>query len=288
MAREEPQEYAIATRVLLRDRFVFALCSRRGPEDRIFRGLILVDAQGVCPSIGVLDERLFSTCYYDMSSSGVCYAYAQTGECRYGSRCKYVHVEGVDLRDSNSSTERSQTSTQTPLDKFFAKYPEFDYNSSASASREFYRMCNKFGWGKEDDERQCAHNDFKDALVQQFNHIYGTDADDLASWNTLCQIVRVSPIPDTLKSCRKAVKKTHVNIVDLIDTKMTGEPVTVFASELKLSEYTKQTGKIFPRDNAYAGGLLRYLLRRIMNPRPEVASGRKTRSKRTSVTKVTS
>jgi len=62
---------------------------------------------------------------------------------------------------------------------------------------------------------------------------------------------------------------------------MTGEPVTVFVSELKLSEYTKQTGKFFPRDNAYAGGLLRYLLRRIMKPRPEVAFGKKTQSRRT-------
>ncbi|OJA08018.1 hypothetical protein AZE42_08014 [Rhizopogon vesiculosus] len=136
-----------------------------------------------------------------MSSSGVCNAYAQTGNCRYGSRCKYAHVEGVDLKDSNNGTKRSQTSTQTPLDKFFAKYPEFDYDSSASASMEFYRMCKKFCWGREDDERQSAHDDFKDALVQQFNHIYGTDANDLASWRTLCQIVHVSPIPDTLKSC---------------------------------------------------------------------------------------
>ncbi|OJA12933.1 hypothetical protein AZE42_09300 [Rhizopogon vesiculosus] len=213
----------------------------------------------------------------------MCYAYAQTGGCRYGSRCKFAHVEG-----SNNSTKHSQTSTQAPLDEFFAKYPEFDYNSSASASMEFYRMCNNLGWGREDDKRQCAHNDFKDALVQQFNHIYGTDADDLASWSTLCQIVRVSPIPKTLKLCRKAVKKTYVNIVDLIDTNMTGEPVTVFASELKLSEYTKQTGKFFPRDNIYAGSLLRYLLRCIMNPRPEFASKRKTRSKRTGVTKATS
>ncbi|KAG1899039.1 uncharacterized protein F5891DRAFT_435225 [Suillus fuscotomentosus] len=92
------------------------------------------------------------------------------------------------------------------------------------------------------------------------------------SWRNLCQIVRISPIPDTLESCREVVKATHVNIVDLIDTKVTGKPVTIFYSEAKLSEYTKATGKFFPRDNAYAGGLLRYLLRRIMNPRQERVS----------------
>lgn len=64
-------------------------------------------------------------------------------------------------------------------------------------------MCKEFGWDREDDARENTHNDFKDALVQQFNHIYGTNQDDLASWRTLCQIVHVSPIPDTLKSCRE-------------------------------------------------------------------------------------
>lgn len=143
-------------------------------------------------------------------------------------------------------------------------------------------MCDEFGWNKENKEREQASRDFKDALVQQFNFIYGTDVDDLTSWRTLCQIVRISPIPDTLKSCREAVKATHVNIVDLVDTKATGEPVTVFVSEVDLSEYTITTGKFFPRENAYAGGLLRYLLRRILNPRQEHLSGssRKTQSRR--------
>ncbi|KAG2121769.1 hypothetical protein DEU56DRAFT_746514, partial [Suillus clintonianus] len=168
------------------------------------------------------------------------------------------------------------------LDDFFASYPEFEYDPSASASLEFYRMCDQFNWDREDEEKEKASSDFKDALVQQFNHIYGTDADDLTSWRTLCQVVRISPIPESLMSCREAVKATHVNIVDLVDTEGTGEPVTVFVSEVKLSEYTKATGKFFPRENAHAGGLLRYLLRRIMQPRPERVSGssRKTQSRR--------
>lgn len=55
--------------------------------------------------------------------------------------------------------------------------------------------------------------------------------------------------------------------------------MTVFVSEKKLSEYTKSTGKFFPRDNAYAGGLLKYLLRRIMDPRPEVVSSSRKRKR---------
>ncbi|KAG0705581.1 hypothetical protein DFH29DRAFT_267646 [Suillus ampliporus] len=184
------------------------------------------------------------------------------------------------INKPKTKPKRSYTSTQTPLDIFFAGYSKFGYNPSASASLEFYRMCDEFDWDREDEEREKASRDFKDALVQQFNYIYGTDADDLTPWRTLCQIVHISPIPDTLTSCREAVKATYVNIVDLVDTKVTGEPVMVFVSEVGLSEYTKRTGKFFPRENAYAGGLLKYLLRQIMDPRPEqVRSGRKTRNR---------
>lgn len=227
------------------------------------------------------------TCYHEMSSSPrVCYSYSQTSSCRFGSKCKFAHDEESeatnDRKRRKTTHERSQTNRQAPLDDFFATYPKFEYNSSASASSEFYRMCDEFDWDKGNKKREQAYLDFKDALVQQFNDIYGTDVNDLTSWRTLCQIVHVSPIPNSLESCREAVKATHVNIVDLVDTETTGEPVTVFVSEVDLSQYTISTGKFFPRDNAYAGGLLRYLLRRIINPRQERVSrsGRKTQRRR--------
>lgn len=77
-----------------------------------------------------------------------------------------------------------------------------------------------------------------------------------------------------------------VNICDLVDSPRTGEAVELFPSERLLAEYSKRpptpevdseldeyrrlrrpAPKIYPKENAYAGGLLRYLLRRIMNPR---------------------
>ena len=67
----------------------------------------------------------------------------------------------------------------------------------------------------------------------------------------------------------QAVLSAHINIVDLVDTQRTGEPVHKFASEKKLSEYTKMTGKFFPMKTAYTTGLLRFLLRRILHPPPD-------------------
>ncbi|KAH7909591.1 hypothetical protein BJ138DRAFT_1010527, partial [Hygrophoropsis aurantiaca] len=139
---------------------------------------------------------------------------------------------------------------------FFAQYSNFSYNPSESASREFYRLCNFNNWDREDTERADAHEAFKTALVIQFNHIYGTDEHSLSAWRDLCEVIGVSPIPDGLAACRKAVRGSHVNIVDLVDAKGTGDAVTRFGSTRELSEYTKLTGKFFPKENAYAGGLL--------------------------------
>lgn len=65
-----------------------------------------------------------------------------------------------------------------------------------------------------------------------------------------------------------------MNLVDLVDSKRSGVAVESFPSEVALSEYTKNTGKFFPRDNAHAGGLLKFLLRRIDHPRTERAIAR--------------
>jgi len=74
------------------------------------------------------------------------------------------------------------------------------------------------------------------------------------------------------------VKQTHVNIVDLVDAPNTGQRVRVFNSVQELSTYTKEYGKYFPKENAYAGGVLKFLLREILNP-PVVVVGRARRAR---------
>jgi hypothetical protein len=89
------------------------------------------------------------------------------------------------------------------LQEFFDSYPPFVYDSSSSASSEFYRLCDYFHWDRDDPDRQDAHAEFKDALVKQFNVNFGTNADDLTSWQGLCASLYVNPIPDELAACRK-------------------------------------------------------------------------------------
>ncbi|KAF8176955.1 hypothetical protein BJ912DRAFT_908915 [Pholiota molesta] len=157
-------------------------------------------------------------------------------------------------------------SSTGPLAEFFSEYPSFFYDSDNSASAEFYRLCDHFKWERNDPDRAEAHAAYKNALTRQFNTNYGTDNDNLASWQSLCQRVGITPIPGTLKGCREAVDATHVNLVDLVDVYDLGSTATHFESVEALSEYTISTGKFFPRDDMDAGDLLKHLLRHIFDP----------------------
>jgi len=103
------------------------------------------------------------------------------------------------------------------LIEFFSQFQDFVYDPSQSATSEFKRLCKSSGWISsesllsevEDDEqtkkRRRAENLFKNALVKQFNSIYGTDEDRLEAWKDLCGRLGVSEIPETLTECRKVV-----------------------------------------------------------------------------------
>ncbi|OAP63864.1 hypothetical protein AYL99_03091 [Fonsecaea erecta] len=158
---------------------------------------------------------------------------------------------------------RGKSKRRDHIGDFFAEYPEFDYDQSAEIWREFYRMCDGFGWRGRNDEKEEAKERFKSAMVLQFNDLYGTDRDDLNAWQGLCRILNIFPPPTELDECRKRVRRTHVNLVDLVDAPRTGARVEVFTNLEELQKYTIDTGKYFPKEDAYAGGLLKFLLREI-------------------------
>ncbi|KAG1734505.1 hypothetical protein EDB19DRAFT_1154393 [Suillus lakei] len=153
-----------------------------------------------------------------------------------------------------------------PLAAFFAQFDSFSFNPNQSSNKNFDRLVRVIKCGPNDSERRVVREGFKDALVQEFNERFGTDGNDLSNWQNLCHVLRIVPIPDTVQGCRQCVWDTHVNLVDLVDSGRTGTPVKLFASLGKLTEYTLKTKKFFPKENAYQGGLLKELLREIINP----------------------
>jgi hypothetical protein len=58
------------------------------------------------------------------------------------------------------------------------------------------------------------------------------------------------------------IETIHVNLVDLVDC--SGHNVELFSSLEELREYTIESRKFFPKGSAYAGGILKFLLREIL------------------------
>jgi hypothetical protein len=65
-------------------------------------------------------------------------------------------------------------------------------------------MCDFFSWRKGDEQQKEARNAFKDAMVLQFNSMYGTDVHNIENWHTLCIALGIEPLPTTIKDCKEA------------------------------------------------------------------------------------
>ncbi|CAE6428061.1 unnamed protein product [Rhizoctonia solani] len=212
-------------------------------------------------------------------------------EPNFGSKCKstrettYANLDSM-FRNRLTLDEGRERLTQlfesigdprAHVRAFFNRdeYGDFDYQPMEPVMGEFYRMCNYYRWSSAKDanrqyidpDREMASRGFKDALTLQFNAIYGTDENSLMGWQNLCVVLNLSDVPGELDACRDLVRSMYVNIIDLVEVPITLRFVEHFKTEMALSKYTKRHGKYFPLDNAYAGGLLKFLLRRIMVPR---------------------
>jgi hypothetical protein len=165
--------------------------------------------------------------------------------------------------------------------RFFSSYPYFTLNEDAPPTREFLRLKRLNRWEDGDEEYTEARERFADALAEDFNATYGTDTNNIDHWHTLCRVLRIDPVPEDISACRKvciieqneshiqiahsfvsaqAVKSRHINLVDLV---YHADRVQTFPSIRALAKYSIRRKKIFPKESAKAGGILRYLLRPI-------------------------
>ncbi|TCD65132.1 hypothetical protein EIP91_003063 [Steccherinum ochraceum] len=173
------------------------------------------------------------------------------------------------------------SNTRSYIDQFYRSYPGFRRDRRLPYKNQFYALCDHMQWDKKDEDRQEALDDLKEALVAQFNDNYGQDANDIQSWRTLCEAIGLDP-PARLQDCREMVRSTHVNLVDLaLASEDFAGPVQIFDSEWELAKYTRETKKFFPRAHVSAGGVLKFLLRRILDPSdPDESGARGSKRKR--------
>ncbi|KAJ4229912.1 hypothetical protein NW759_003278 [Fusarium solani] len=222
----------------------------------------------------------------------VCRLFQESGQCRYGDNCRFSHllpdtlpppdgtVDPDPPKKEDNSSEKEDSSKKeedSPIDLFFAKYSEFDYMGDKPLWDEFVRMGQHFKW--QGPKKAQVKNDFRDALVEEFNYVYGTDESSLESWGKLCQAMGLCA-PKTLKEAHKVrklvelitahntdqqqiVRGAHVNLIALVQSPRTGEPVEVFKSVQDLRQFTAKAKWTFPQEHTQAGGLLKMLLRKM-------------------------
>jgi len=75
------------------------------------------------------------------------------------------------------------------------------------------------------------------------------------------QLLHSQQTADT--AATQAVMSPHINIVDLHECGRMGQRAQKFKEEKDLVEYTQETGRYYPLEEAYADPLLTYLLRQI-------------------------
>ncbi|KAJ3574215.1 hypothetical protein NP233_g1917 [Leucocoprinus birnbaumii] len=156
-----------------------------------------------------------------------------------------------------------------PLKDFFLSFEWFTYDPHQSASEQYFRLQREAGWWREHPDQKTAWKGYLSAIVRQFNASFGVDDDDLTTWHRLLAHIGITCPPQSVSGCKALMRGKFINLIDLIDARDDrSRVIRHFESEVKLSEYTKEKNKVFPRKHVDAGALLKYLLRNIIHPDP--------------------
>jgi len=149
------------------------------------------------------------------------------------------------------------------LDAFFSKYPQFKRDPTKSVATQLNELRRQEKWwGRRSNLWDAARQKYQNALVQQFNTAYGTDANDLKTWHRVLGRIHAGKLPQTVDECTQLVGSVFVNLVDLVEASADSDErrVKVFQTEEALSSYTVKTRKYFPRKHACVGDVLRCFL----------------------------
>ena len=128
-----------------------------------------------------------------------------------------------------------------PPPSFFADFPSFDHDTTASLADEFNRLSIHQGW-KGTKRHQKKAQCFAVAFEATYN-----EGSKLDGWQKLCEDVGIVPPPLTVTQCKKVSRKK-------------GKQVRKFPTRRALQQYSISSGKIFPKKTAKADGFLSALL----------------------------
>ncbi|CAG9991095.1 unnamed protein product [Clonostachys byssicola] len=157
----------------------------------------------------------------------------------------------------------------------FEKFDNFVPDSSASFEDEFARLASSQDWADGTSEFQkqrtiALRSELKlhyfsaSQIIEEgqedLEDVPLTEEAKLAGYQALCEEVGIPP-HDTIEECQKHLKRTLVNIVDLIDTRRTGKSVKVWTDFDAFRRYTLKRS-INTEEAKKDGGILASLLQR--------------------------
>ena len=167
-----------------------------------------------------------------------------------------------------------------PSQSHFAKFEHFTPNDAASFDDEFDRLASSQQWvpGSQEYTRQrtvAMREELELHYFSQSQQLDNINEEEelseeekaLQGYQALCHEVGIDP-SDSVAECKRNLKNTLVNIVDLIDARRTGKRVEVWDSFEEFRAYTLQDKKRINLEEAKKPpGYLASLLQRLSEPR---------------------
>ncbi|PNP44456.1 hypothetical protein TGAMA5MH_03802 [Trichoderma gamsii] len=163
-----------------------------------------------------------------------------------------------------------------PSQSHFAQFENFTPNDDAPFGDEFARLASSQNWipGSQQYTRERTIAMRQELKLHYFSQSQPlddtggelTEEEKLKGYQNLCQEVHISP-SDSVAECKKHLKKTLVNIVDLIDARRTYKEVKVWHDFEAFRNYTLQDGHRINMEEAKKdGGYLASLLQHLRRP----------------------
>ncbi|KAH6637170.1 hypothetical protein F5144DRAFT_592115 [Chaetomium tenue] len=201
-----------------------------------------------------------------------------------------------------STTDEGDEGAPPPSQSHFSKYKHFTPNDAASFDDEFGRLASSQNWapGSQQYTKQRTITmreelelhffsppeqlgDFNDEEEQEQE--LTAEEIRLRGYQALCQEVGIDP-SDLVAVCKKQLKNTLVNIVDLIDTRRTGKPVKIWGSFEEFRAYTMLSEhRINLQEAKRPPGYVASLLQRLSPARSRPKQGALKRGRSNRVTK---
>ncbi|KAI0571439.1 hypothetical protein Alg130_10884 [Pyrenophora tritici-repentis] len=163
-------------------------------------------------------------------------------------------------KKANPQNASSTSSKKSRSPKNLARWRHFKGftpESDKSFSEEFSRLAQRCKWDKEDRKK------YRILLFDPEFDGHSNDASSLESWQLLCRLCSINPVPDSIPKCMNALDSILVNIYKVENAKDTGKPHIPFETFEEFRNHTMENGNRYPLEKAKKDEQKKIFLKRL-------------------------